>query len=99
MKETRTEETRTGSIFTYERGDLVLTPLGKGTIITDPDGNGNCTVELTARVRERRITATTFQFTSILKKWNEEDDFDAPVERTSNKISEIRKIRRGEHNS
>lgn len=71
-----------GSRFTYERGDTVLTPLGIGTIQTTPDEQGCCKVMLkdsgTIRsVKDRLITCTTFQFTKIIKKWN--DPLNAPA--------------------
>ena len=63
---------RTGSRFSYERGDVVETPLGIGTIDTDPDERGRCMV-----VPERplddgttRFSATTFQCGRIVRKWN-----------------------------
>ena len=61
------EAIRTGLRARYERGDKVETPLGVGTIDTDPDDHGRCMV-----VPERplddgtgRFSATTFQFGGI----------------------------------
>ena len=62
---------RTGLLATYERGDTVLTPLGVGTIHDDPDDHGRCRVLLRAKVKERLITATTFQFSHLIRKWND----------------------------
>ncbi len=64
------QDARTGSRFSYERGDTVETPLGAGTIHTDPDDQGGCKVLLSGKVDERLITATTFQFGGIVRKWN-----------------------------
>lgn len=63
---------RTGSRFSYERGDMVETPMGTGRIETDPDEHGRCKVLLSATAKERLVTATTFQFGRIVRKWNEQ---------------------------
>ena len=65
-------DTRTGSKFTYERGDTVETPLGTGTIGTDPDERGRCIVvpERPMEDGTTRFTATTFQFGRIIRKWS-----------------------------
>lgn len=75
---------RTGSMFTYERGDVVLTPLGVGTIQTDPTPQGYCQIKLKAKVRERLITCTTFMFNKIIKKWNKSCVSEAKATITSN---------------
>ena len=63
---------RTGSKSAYERGDVVETPVGIGTIATDPDERGRCIVRLAKPLAggDRRISATTFQFGRIARKWN-----------------------------
>ena len=63
---------RTGSAFRHERGDLVETPLGRGTIDTDPDDHGRCMVvpEKPLEDGTKRFSATTFQFSRIIRKWN-----------------------------
>jgi len=63
---------RTGLASTYERGDVVETPLGVGTIDTDPDEHGRCMVvpERPLADGTTRFSATTFQFGRIVRKWN-----------------------------
>ena len=63
---------RTGSAFKYERGDTVETPLGVGTIDTDPDAHGRCMVvpEKPLDDGTTRFSATTFEFGGIVRKWN-----------------------------
>ena len=68
--------TRSGSLFIYERGDLVETPLGKATILDDPDNQGRCRVKVADDAEVERdpelanASATTFQFGKIIRKWN-----------------------------
>lgn len=63
---------RTGLGSRYERGDRVETPLGFGTINTDPDDHGRCMVVLDEPLADgtKRFSATTFQFGRIVRKWN-----------------------------
>ena len=60
---------RTGSAFTYERGDRVETPFGEATIETDPDDHGRCKIRVAAfDEKENPVSATTFQFGKIIAK-------------------------------
>ena len=62
---------RTGSRFTYERGDVVEAPFGEATIETDPDDHGRCRISVAAFDKdENPVSASTFQFTTIVRKWN-----------------------------
>ena len=64
---------RTGSKSIYERCDRVETPLGIGTIDTDPDERGRCMVVPVNPLDDgtTRFSATMFEFGRITRKWNE----------------------------
>lgn len=66
---------RTGSASRYERGDVVETPLGVGTIDTDPDERGRCMVVPVRPLEDgtARFSATTFQFGRVVSKRNAKD--------------------------
>ena len=61
---------RTGQASRYERGDVVETPLGVGTIDTAPDDRGRCMVvpERPLDDGTKRFEATTFEFGGIVRK-------------------------------
>ena len=68
----RQAKEQAGSKCTYERGDVVETPLGMGMIDTDPDERGRCMVvpERPLEDGTTRFSATTFQFGRIIRKRN-----------------------------
>jgi hypothetical protein len=62
---------QTGSPSTYERGDVVETPFGEAIIATAPDDHGRCKIRVASFDKvENPVSATTFQFGRIVRKWN-----------------------------